>query len=439
MLSSRKIVPVLFICILIHSLPLYSNELSAGSVITVRYETFAENLALLDTGTADNPASVYLAPITFSTANAVPERRIIGWGEINRIIEEAEKYIILDLSDCTASDNRIYGSYDVQNNMNVIQSNPYIKGIVLPSTLETIGDLAFEYCYNLTSIIIPDSVTVIGDWAFSDCGSLTEVYLPNSINYIGNSAFNNCDSLISIHIPKNVTIIERSAFNDCGSLSHVTISEGVTAIGSCAFYNCNNLISVIIPDSVTAIGNDAFAYCKNLVIVTIPAKVTVIREGTFIGCESLIGIGIPYSVTIIEKYVFTGCSHLRDIAVDKANAVYTSENGVLFNKDKTKLIQYPAGKNESRYSVPNTVFVIEEAAFSHCNNLVSVILPNTMNIIEGAAFFGCKNLANINIPQNMTTIYESAFLYCLTSIFDLDISANVTVIDDRAKYLWSPM
>ena len=132
--------------------------------------------------------------------------------------------------------------------------------VVLPNTIDTIGNSAFEGCSSLTSIEIPNSVTSIGDRTFCSCSSLTSIEIPNSVTLIGGEVFCSCSSLTSIKIPNNVTSIEDGAFYYCSSLTSVTIPNSVTSIGNSAFSYCRSLISITIPNSVTSIGKSAFAF-----------------------------------------------------------------------------------------------------------------------------------------------------------------------------------
>ena len=156
-----------------------------------------------------------------------------------------------------------------------------IKSVLIPHSVTSIGERAFEDCTKLTSVTIPDSVMSIGDSAFSGCESLTTVTIGNGVTSISDYAFRGCESLVSVTISDGVTSIGSHAFCGCSSLETVTIPDSVTSIGRCAFYDCTSLISITIPDSVTRMGNWAFNGCKNLTTVTIPDSVINIDEVAF--------------------------------------------------------------------------------------------------------------------------------------------------------------
>ena len=164
-----------------------------------------------------------------------------------------------------------------------------IGGVAVTS----IGDYAFQRCYNLTSVTIPKGVTSISNYAFYNCYDLTSVTIPEGVTSIGESAFDSCASLVSVTIPEGVTSIGDDAFLECSNLTSVTIPESVTSIGDFAFAYCSNLASVTIPEGVTSIGGYAFYVCKNLASVTIPESVTSIGDFAFAGCTSLTSITAP--------------------------------------------------------------------------------------------------------------------------------------------------
>lgn len=139
----------------------------------------------------------------------------------------------------------------------------------------------------------------------------------------------------------------------------------VTGIGESAFENCTGLTSVSIPSSVTNIGRFAFQNCFRLESVTVPSSVTSIGEGAFWSCISLLSID-----------------------VEPDNATYCSEDGVLYDKDKTVLHAYPEGK-AGLFTVPSSVTSIGFGAFFGCEALTSVTLPDGLTSIANNGFYGC--------------------------------------------------
>ena len=262
------------------------------------------------------------------------------------------------------------------------------------------------------SYTIPSSVTSIGKSAFGACTSLTSVTIPDSVTSIGDDAFFCCYSLTSVTIPSSVTGIGKSAFTNCTSLTSVTIPNSVKSIGDYAFYNCESLTSVTIGNSVTSIGENAFSSCASLTSVTIGSSVTSIGDYAFYGCTSLTSVTIPNSVTSIGFYAFASCNSLTKITVASGNPNYCSDShGVLFNKNKTELIQCPGGYQGS-YAISSSVTSIDAWAFESCTALTSVTIGNNVESIGDDAFFNCTSLTSVSIPDSVTSIGDEAFGSC---------------------------
>ena len=319
-----------------------------------------------------------------------------------------------------------------------------ITTVTIPSTITylgttynvlTIGASAFEGCSSLAIVSIGNSVLTIDDYAFRGCTSLASITIPNSVTTIGDNAFRGCTSLASVTLPTNssFTTISNNAFNSCSSLADITIPNSVLTIGHVAFYNCSSLASITIPNSVTSIGYAAFQVCSNLASITIPNSVLTIGPNAFQGCSSLASVTIGNSVTSIGATPFAGCSKLASIVVDSENTVYSSLDNVLFNKDKTKLIQYAAKLSSTSYVIPNSVITIDQSAFYNCSSLASITIPNSVTTIGYAAFNNCSSLASITIPDSVTTIGNNAFQGC-SSLASITISNSVTSIGVTAFY-----
>jgi hypothetical protein len=280
---------------------------------------------------------------------------------------------------------------DISNIRTILNAQPdkYVYLDLSGSTITTIPERLFSGsaspygCATLAGIAIPDTVTSIGSRAFYYCTSLASVTIPDSVTSIEQYAFARCTSLVSVIIPNSVTSIGESAFLQCSSLTSVTIGNGVISIGFNAFYNCASLTSIIIPNSVTNIGEWAFQQCSSLTSVT-----------------------IPDSVTNIESAPFYNCTSLTVINVDAGNNAYIADNGVLYNKDKTSLIQYPAGKTDTTFTIPNSVTTIEILAFYNCASLIGVTIPASVISIKGSAFYNCASLASVTFAG---TIPSSGF------------------------------
>jgi hypothetical protein len=126
----------------------------------------------------------------------------------------------------------------------------------------------------------------------------------------------------------------------------------------------------------------------------------------------LTSVTIPGSVKFIGRIPFAFCAKLTSINVAADNVDYSSEDGVLFNKNKTTLIRYPQGKHGASYTIPDSVDFIQEGAFAHCRGLTSVMIPNSVTSIDTEAFIYCENLTSVTIPGSVTNGARGAFRGC---------------------------
>ena len=155
--------------------------------------------------------------------------------------------------------------------------------------------------------------------------------------------------------------------------------------------------------------------------------VTGIGYKAFCGCESITSVTIPSSITNIDYYVFDDCTSLTSINVGENNIKYSSVDGVLFNKDKTVIVKYPAGKADTEYTILNSVTSIGDGAFSNCTGLVTVKISDSVTNIGYRAFYNCDSFVSVVIPDSVTNIDYGAFRDC-TSLTFVKIGNSVTRI-----------
>ena len=192
----------------------------------------------------------------------------------------------------------------------------------------------------------------------------------------------------------------------------------------------SSIINIILSEEITSIGENAFDSCTKLTSIIIPNKVLNIGREAFYSCNSLTSITIPQSVTSIGLYAFGHCGGLSDINVSKNNIAYASNEGVLFDKNYTKLICCPEGKS-GKYIIPNSVNSIAIGAFSSCTALTDIVIPNSVTDIETVAFSNCTGFTSINIPESVMNIKYGVFYYN-SNLISITIPKSVTYIDDDA-------
>jgi hypothetical protein len=174
-------------------------------------------------------------------------------------------------------------------------------------------------------------------------------------------------------------------------------------------------------------GKYAFARIKKITSVTIPRGVTYIGVGAFADCTSLTSVTIPASVASIRDGAFNNCSSLTSITVDSQNHEYSSTEGVLFNKNRTVLIEYPSGKQERNYTIPSSVTSIGDWAFANSPSLTSLVIPSSVTSIGDGAFANCTSLTSVTIPSSVISIGWAAFVGC-DSLASVAIPSSVTSI-----------
>lgn len=317
-----------------------------------------------------------------------------------------------------------------------------------------------SFAGSIKSIVIQSGVTGIGHWVFNDCVKATSVTIPSSIAYIDDAVFGNCISL------ENVYITDLAKW--C-SIGFFDFDSNPLCQAESLYLNGDLVTDLIIPNGVTNI-----------------------EEFAFYSCESLTSVTIPVSVTMIAERAFAACTGLQNINVDENNTAYSSDSqGILYNKQKTTLIQAPGGitscvipegvtaigqyafrscANLRTVTIPASVTSIGGYAFNYCHGLRGVYIsdlsawcnidfgsfssnplnygnilylndqavteleiPEGVTAIKNFAFFNCKSLTRVIIPKGVTTIGEKAFYNCL-NLTNISIPVSMATIAEEAFY-----
>jgi hypothetical protein len=271
--------------------------------------------------------------------------------------------------------------------------------VVIPDGVTSIGYTAFSGS-PATSLVLPDSVTEIGTGAFQFMTNLTEIDFGNGVETIGDYAFWGNTAITSITIPNSVVSIGEQAFKDNKSLTSLTLNTGLETIGNGAFEGCKSLNTLQIPNSVTSIGQSPFSGASSLASVNVPDGVTSIDGNFTSGARSLQSIHIGSGLTTMSESMFYYLKKLREITVSVNNGAYSADSGgVLFNKDKSRLIQYPQGKTSTAYVIPSSVTVVRAYAFENVANLVSIEIPESVTALGESPFYGALSLQAVNVSE----------------------------------------
>ena len=307
-----------------------------------------------------------------------------------------------------------------------------LHSIILPETLETIGTESFRGCSNLEQMDIPENTIRIGDSAFRDCTSMRKLIIRNNCIKIGERAFENCALLTDISLPAGLAEIYGGVFNSCKSLKHIDLPENLTILGESAFSDCISLEKIVIPESVTKIDDLVFNGCTNMNEIELHEGLKKIGKSAFKNCKSLTKIVLPASVSNISNAPFRGCESLKSIKVESKNKYFKSEPNkregsdfVLFNKNKSVIIAYPASSREVQYDIPDSVTVISDWAFCDCKKLNRITIPDSVHEIGEGAFSNCVLLDEVEVPDSVTKIDDCAFRDC-TSLEKVIIPDSVT-------------
>lgn len=275
----------------------------------------------------------------------------------------------------------------------------------------------------ITSVVLPDSVTSIEATAFMGCRNLTSITFSANLTSIGNSAFRNC-GFTTLVLPDSVTRIEANAFNFCSALTSITLGSGLTyiAINNGVFTDCSVLEAIVVSeDNAVYSSKDGIFYDKNkTTLLYVPNN----KQGT---------LNILAETTDIGSVAMTYCTKLSAIEVSEDNAVYSSQGGILYNKQKTQIIRVPR-KLQGEVTIADGVTSIAANTFYGCDEVTGITVPASVTQIVGYtfrscsaltmvtmlgvkslmkdAFYGCENLTEVIIPKTIEKIENYAFHNC---------------------------
>ena len=366
--------------------------------------------------------------------------------------------------------SNIFDTTEDWDNRNLITS------VLIPSTVKTISESAFEGCTALTEISIPSSVESIGNNAFKGCTGLEYVSMNEGLESIGQSAFENCSSLKSIVIPDSVNTIGQSAFKGCAleamfvpfigdsrtgtnqyfsylfgdnageatnvpnTLSYVVVTGGNglnrDQLPANAFENCNNIQNIVLQGSLSSgnsgfrrlannttgiktIGNSAFKGCSSLVNVSMPNTVTSIGEEVFANCSSIETLIIPNSVTSLVLGCLQGLTNLKNLTIPFVGDSASGSKlylGHLFGATtySSNATYVPASLKKVEVTGDGEVGA---NAFRYCANIETIIISGTPSNLRSNCLSGCSSLVTLVIPflTQTSTSTSSRSLYELFS------------------------
>ena len=270
-----------------------------------------------------------------------------------------------------------------------------ITSVSIPGSVTVIGESAFWGCKNLKQINFSYGLEKIESHAFMETG-ITEAELPDSVKYIGASTFYGCQDLSKIALSKNLEYLGMHNFN--GSKLESNISNGDFIVdGWYIAYIARNATYpkvLSIPEGTIGIAEQSYIY---------------IAEKQ----NDTTKIIIPSSLETISDNAFRDYTGLEAFEVAVNNPYFSAENGVLYNKEQTRIIRFPIASPIVNYSFPNTITSTSPWAFCYCQNLNSVTMNNELSELGGAAFVGCNKLKYVTFSKNISKLYSNVYRYII--------------------------
>lgn len=311
-----------------------------------------------------------------------------------------------------------------------LQNNTYTGDVNIPAqvsygmntmTVKGIGDHAFFNCQTITSVTLHEGITYIEDQAFSHCYAMKSITLPQSLTRISDYAFEYCEDMTSFTIPKGVTQIGNSVFYDCLSISAYEVEEGNTQYTSVdgVLYLSDKSVLVQYPAA------------KTDPEYTIAEEVKSIPDVAFSPAPYLEKVNIGANVGRIEPLTFSECAAMCEFEVSPDNAALCSIDGVLFDKEAKRLLQYPVANSATEYTLPNTVESIADGAMMGSRHITTLTLPESLSTIGEVAFSGCSGIKRV-ISQNPTPPSVSTFLSSGAAFDDIVYATATLYVNESA-------
>lgn len=365
----------------------------------------------------------------------------------------------LDLSDANIVEggdcyNEYYNGY-TKNNIfpkGSFASCDGLCNIILPNSIESIDDDAFNCCENLQSIIIPRKVSTIGIRAFANCSSIRSVTIPPGVKKFDTFAFSGCSGVDSVFIddleswcnidrgfdgeasplyngarlyvsgneledlvvPTNVTTIQPGTFYGCESLRTIQLHNGISEISPYLFKGCTGLTNITIPGHIKKIGYDAFANCVGLKNVTIEEGVVELGGQVFLNDSNMVAISIPKTVSNIGYYAFFRCNSLNAVHIEDLESWCKVNFGVYSGETYANPLHlgsslYIEDIIQKDIEIPANIEQINYLAFYGCGSIESVSFHDKVKEIGRQSFSGCPNLKNVYFSEGIKQIDASAF------------------------------
>ena len=371
-------------------------------------------------------------------------------------------------------------SVTMPNTIVLIEANAFkgknLRSIMIPSSVTTVEDGAFSQMAALTTINVApgnthfysnDGVLIekIGsnDWvaSYPVAKTGTEYAVPEGIYGVRTGAFQCAANLIKLTLPASLkespSSAEFTGYSSAAKLANIEVAAGNTAFksidGVLVSLDGKKLIAypnakpgaasslpayqgVIgqpsasvykIPDGVEIVGQAAFAQVNGLTAIELN-EVKKLEKGAFDKQTKLRNVRLGSSVDTIEEGAFGGNQNLTAFDVDPLNPNYISDDGVIYNADKTELVLFPGGKGGEYTTLPTTT-KIRRRAFYYNNVLAKVNFNKDLEVIDGDAFQATTELKNITFEAPARVKSIGTFAFQGSGLTELNIPASLQTVD----------
>ena len=356
----------------------------------------------------ENPYFVSVDGVLFSHTKsllvAYPEARSAMYK-----LPDETKTVGLDAFFATSS------SHVDLNGVEVLESEAFrfgaLTSVVIPDTCICMDEFAFYGCSRLKTVHIGSSITSINPFVFFSCSSLEEIWLGKQICAVSQSAFANCNSLRTVVFEEGsiLSVIDGMAFASTG-IEEIDLPDSLVFIGAGAFDHCGSLRRVGFGEqsSLRIIGAGCFENTVSLATIHFPNRIETIGDYCFKNGGLKGEVWIPASLVEYGEGMFASCHQLKAIRVDAENPFFEDVDGVVYNTEHTRLIEYPAGNGSYSYQPLDTTEIIHNAAFYGTWKLQEVILPDSVTDINSYGFYDCQMMRTYTLSNRLSYLGEYA-------------------------------
>ncbi len=291
-----------------------------------------------------------------------------------------------DYAFANSSVQSVYLSTYLENMGKATFYNSNIRSIEIPYRIKSLPEYSFYGCKNLKSVSFKDGLANIEKFAFYDSG-IESFVAPSSLLSIDYQAFANCENLKNIELNDNLQTIKDEAFLNCNKIPSLTIKRDLKNIGNNVFLNCDNISTVSTKGSkYFEVDNNVLYTNGRASLVYVPPK----REVSY--------INIPEQTSSIKEDALVNALSIDAFNVDDKNQYLSSQDGILYDKDKNKLIKYPPKKSLTNFNVPMSVKEILPYAFKDASKFYGFItIQDNVEKIGDSAFDNIPNLGGFNV------------------------------------------